>query len=150
LLSNGITLPMKKAAKKKADIDETGVLALMRGVFRAFSKLAEQAGEGRPLLRGLRIAHDPKVDRFVVVHSGSRIEFLLVLHGEGRPPFAEIECRRMDSAGVTEAASMARFRFDQSGVVSESSVAELAGERIDQATGAWQIVAAVIWDALQA
>jgi hypothetical protein len=139
----------KKVAKKKVDADETGVLALMRGVFRSFSKLAEQAGEGRPLLRGLRVAHDPKADRFVVVHGGSRIEFILVLHGEDQPPYAEVECRRMDSAGGTEEASIARFRFDQTGVVSQSTVAELVGERIDQAPGAWSIVAAVIWDAMQ-
>jgi hypothetical protein len=145
-----IEQPKKRVPRKKADADETGVLAVMRGVFQSFSKLAERAGEERPLLRGLRIAHDPKADRFVVVHGGSRIEFILVLHGEGQPPFAEIECRRMDSAGVTEAASIARFRFDETGVLSESSVAELAGERIDQAPGAWRIVAAVIWDALQA
>jgi hypothetical protein len=140
---------MKKASRKKVDADETGELALMRGVFKSFSKLAEQAGEGRPLLRGLRVAHDPKADRFVVVHGGSRIEFILVLHGEGQPPYAEVKCRRMDSAGVTEEASIARFRFDASGVVSESTVAELVGERIDQAPGAWSIVAAVVWDALQ-
>jgi hypothetical protein len=141
---------MKKASRKKVETDETGVLARLRGVFRTFSKLAEQAGEGRPLLRGLRVAHDPKADRFVVVHGGTRVEFILVMHGDEPVPHALVECRRMDSAGTTEAAPIVRFRFDETGVVSESTVAELAGERIDQAPGAWSIVAAVIWDALQA
>ena len=141
---------MKKPSRKKIEADETGVLARMRGVFQSFARLAEQAGEGRPLLRGLRVAHDPKADRFVVVHGGTRVEFILVLHGDDPLPHAQVECRRMDSAGATEATPIARFRFDPTGVVSESSVAELAGERIDQAPGAWSIVAAVIWDALQA
>jgi hypothetical protein len=140
---------MKKAAKKKVERDETGVLSVMRGVFRTFATLAAQAGDGRPLLRGLRVAHDPKADRFVVVHSGSRVEFVLLLHGDSQPPYAEVECRRMDSAGATEEAPIARFRYEESGIVSESSVAELVNERIDQAPGAWSIVAAVIWNALQ-
>jgi hypothetical protein len=141
---------MKKAAKKRVDADETGVMAGMRAVFRSFAKLAERAGEGRPLLRGLRVAHDPKADRFVVVHGGTRIEFILVSQRDVEPPCVEVECRRMDSAGATEAASIARFRFDETGVVSESTVPELVGERIDQAPGAWSIVAAVIWEAMQA
>lgn len=141
---------MKKPSRKKIEADETGVRALVRGAFRSFARLAEQAGEGRPLLRGLRVAHDPNGDRFVVVHGGTRVEFILVLHGDDPSPHGQIECRRMDSAGATEAAPIARFRVDPTGVVSESSVTELAGERIDQAPGAWSIVAAVIWDALQA
>jgi hypothetical protein len=140
---------MKKVAKRKAEADETGVRSVLRGLFRSFTKLVEAAGGGRPLLRGLRVAHDPKVDRFVVVHGGSRIEFVLVLHGDDQPPCAEIECRRMDSAGATEETPIARFRFGDTGVVVESTVPELLNERIDQESGAWSIVAAVIWDAMQ-
>ena len=140
---------MKKVAKRKVEVDETGVRSVMRGLFRSFAKLAEQAAGGRPLLRGLRVAHDPKVDRFVVVHGGSRVEFVLVLYGDEQPPYAEIECRRMDSAGVTETTPIARFRFNETGVVSQSTVPELLNERIDQAPGAWSIVAAVVWDAMQ-
>jgi hypothetical protein len=141
---------MKRVARKKVEADATGVGAVLRGLFRSFAKLAEQAGDGRPLLRGLRVAHDPKADRFVVVHSGSRVEFVLVPHGDDQPPYAEVECRRMDSAGVTEETAIARLRFDETGVVTQSTVPELVNERIDQAPGAWSIVAAVIWDALTA
>jgi len=140
---------MKKATKASAASDDTGVLAIMRARFRAFAKLAERAGEGRPLLRGLRVAQDPKADRIVVVHSGSRVEFVLVLHGDGRPHRAEVECRRMDSAGVSEATPIARLSFDETGVVSQSTVPELVNERVDQEPGAWSIVAAVVWEALQ-
>jgi hypothetical protein len=69
---------MKKSVKKKVEVDGTGVASVMRGLFRSFAKLTEQAGDGRPLLRGLRVAHDPKADRFVVVHGGSRVEFVLL------------------------------------------------------------------------
>jgi len=31
----------------------------------------------RAQFRGLRVAHDPNADRFVVVHIGSRVEFVL-------------------------------------------------------------------------
>ncbi|GEM_PF-1401381 len=141
---------MKKAAKRKVEGDGTGVVSAMRGLFRSFAKLAEQAGDGRPLLRGLRVAHDPKADRFVVVHSGSRVEFVLLLDANSQPPHAEVECRRMDSAGATEQTTIARFRYDDTGVVSQSTVPELISERIDQAPGAWSIVAAVIWNALEA
>jgi hypothetical protein len=140
---------MKKTAKRKVEGDGTGVPAVMRGLFRSFAKLADQVAGARPLLRGLRVAHDPKADRFVAVLGGSRVEFVLVLYGEDQPPCAEIECRRMDSAGATEKTTIARFRFDDTGVVSQSTVPELVNERIDQAPGAWSIVAAVIWDALQ-
>jgi len=139
---------MKKVAKKKINKDETAVVAVMRGLFRSFAKLAEQSAEGRPLLRGLRVAHDPSADRFVVVHSGSRVEFVLVPYGDSQPPYAEVECRRMDSAGATEKATIACFRFNETGIVSQSTVPELINEKIDQANGAWSIVAAVIWDAL--
>jgi hypothetical protein len=84
------------------------------------------------------------------VHSGSRVEFILLLHGDQQPAYAEVECRRMDSAGATETAPIARFRFGETGVVLQSSVTELVNERIDQAPGAWSIVAAVVWDALTA
>jgi len=46
--------------------------------------------------------------------------------------------------------TIARFRFNQAGIVFESTVPELVNERLDQKTGAWSIVAAVLWDALQA
>jgi hypothetical protein len=122
----------------------------MHGLFRSFAALAEQAADGRPQLRGLRVAHDPAADRFVVVHTGARVEFVLLIHGDSLPPYAEVECRRMNSSGATEETPIARFRFDDTGLVSESSVPELVGERIDQANGAWSIVAAVLWDAMQA
>jgi hypothetical protein len=138
---------MKKAVKRKIGADEGGVLSVMRGAFRSFAKLAEQAADGRPLLRGLRVAHDPTADRFVVVHGGSRVEFVLV-PSDSQPPYAEVECRRMDSAGVTESSTIASFRFNETGVVSQSTIPELVNERIDQAPGAWSIVAAVIWSAL--
>jgi len=140
---------MKRVVKRKSEVDETGVRAVMRGLFQSFAKLAEQAAGGRPLLRGLRVAHDPKGDRSVVVHGGSRVEFVLVLYCDDQPPYAEIECRRMDSAGATETTPIARFRFNETGVVTQSTVPELLNERIDQPPGAWSIVAAVIWDALQ-
>jgi hypothetical protein len=140
---------MKKVAKRKSEADETGVGSVMRGLFKSFGKLAEQAAGGRPLLRGLRVAQDPKVDRFVTVHGATRVEFVLVLYGDSQPPYAEIECRRMDSAGGTEQATIACFRFNDTGVITQSTVPELVNERIDQAPGAWSIVAAVIWDAMQ-
>lgn len=146
----GTSSGMKKAAKTKAEDSGTGVLSIMRGLFRSFSKLAEQTGNGRPLLRGLRVARDPKADRIVVVHGESRVEFVLAVCSDGDPPYAEIECRRMDSAGATEKASIARFRFDDKGVVSQSTVPELINENIAQEHGAWSVVAAVMWDALQA
>jgi hypothetical protein len=139
---------MKRAVKKKVEADETGVLSILRSQFRSFAKLTERAAEGRPLLRGLRVAHDPSADRFVVVHGGSRIEFVLGLQGDARPPGAEVLCRRMDTAGATDPTPIARFRFDETGAVVDSSVPELVGERIDQTSGAWSIVAAVIWNAL--
>ena len=45
---------------------------------------------------------------------------------------------------------IARFRFNEAGTVSESTVPELLNERLDQKNGAWSIVAAVLWNALQA
>ncbi len=55
----------------------------------------------------------------------------------------------MDSIGATEATPIASFRFNETGDVSQSSVPELVNENISQANGAWSIVSAVIWNALQ-
>lgn len=137
---------MKRVVKKKTE----SAPSPLQGLFHAFARLAEKAGEGRPQLRGLRVARDPSADRIVVVHLGARVEFLLVIHAERQPPDAEIECRRMDGAGVAEAAPLARLRFDESGAVTESTVPELVGERVDQSPAAWSIVAAVMWCALEA
>jgi len=139
---------VKKAAKKRVEPEESGTSSVMRSLFRSFAKLAEQAGDGRPLLRGLRVAQDPTADRIVVVHGGSRVEFVLV-RGAGDSPYADVECRRMDSTGATEVTPIARFRFNETGDVSESSVPELVNENISQANGAWSIVSAVIWSAMQ-
>jgi hypothetical protein len=141
---------MKKAARSKATEDKTGASSILRSLFRTFSKFAEQAGDGRPLLRGLRVAYDPKADRIVIVHGGARIEFVLRPVADTVPAHAQVECRRMDSAGKAEAEPFTRFRYDEQGVVAESNVAELVGENVAQAEGAWSIVAAVVWDALQA
>lgn len=138
---------MKKAAKTKAGAEPTGTALVLRGLFRAFAKLAEQAAGGRPLLRGLRVAHDPKAERIVLVHGGTRIEFVLV-PGASDAPCADVECRRMDSSGATETAPIATFRFNEKGDVLESSIPELASENIAQAHGAWSIVAAVVWGAM--
>jgi hypothetical protein len=138
----------KKAARKKAAAKESPVPPILRSQFRSFARLAEQAGDGRPLLRGLRVAQDPTADRIVIVHGGSRIEFVLV-PGTGEPPYAEVECRRMDSMGATEATPIASFRFDESGNVLQSTVPELVNENISESNGAWSIVGAVIWDAMQ-
>ena len=140
---------MKRTAKKKGAGDKSGIQHALQSLFRSFAKLAEQAADGRAQLRGLRVAHDPKADRFVVVHLGSRVEFVLQIYGDSLPPYAEVQCRRMDSAGATEKETIARFRFDETGVVSESTVPELVNERIDQAPGAWSAVAAIMWSALQ-
>ena len=139
---------MKKVAKKKAEPEKSGTSSVMRSVFRSFAKLAEQAGDGRPLLRGLRVAQDPTADRIVIVHGGSRVEFVLVL-GAGDSPNADVECRRMDSTGRTEATPIASFQFNETGNVSQASVPELVNENISQPNGAWSIVSAVVWNALQ-
>ena len=138
---------MKKTAKKKADAGRSDTPAALRSLFRSFAKLAEQAGDGRPLLRGLRVAQDPTADRIVVVHGGTRVEFILAPCGD--PAHADVECRRMDSIGATEATPIATFRFDESGTVLQSSVPELLNENIAQSNGAWSIVGAVIWNAMQ-
>ena len=139
---------MKKAAKKRVKPEESGTPSVMRSLFRSFAKLAEQAGDGRPLLRGLRVAQDPTADRIVVVHGGSRVEFVLVL-GAGDSPYADVECRRMDSTGATEATPIASFQFNETGNVLQSSVPELVNENISQPNGAWSIVGAVVWNAMQ-
>ena len=139
---------MKKAAKKKVEPEASGTSSVKRSVFRSFAKLAEQAGDGRPLLRGLRVAQDPSADRIVIVHGGSRVEFVLIL-GAGDSPYADVECRRMDSTGATEATPIASFQFNETGNVSQSSVPELVNENISQANGAWSIVSAVTWSAMQ-
>ena len=139
---------MKKPTKKKTiEADAGGTSSVLRSLFRSFAKLAEQAGDGRPLLRGLRVAQDPKADRIVVVHGGTRVEFVLV-PGVPNAPSAVVECRRMNAVGETEAAPIATFRFDESGLVSESSVPELSNENVAQSNGAWSIVGAVIWNAM--
>jgi len=139
-----------KKAEKKVGRDENGVASVMRSLFRSFAMLVEQAADGRPQLRGLRVAHDPKADRFVAVHLGARVEFVLRIEGDSVPPQAEVQCRPVDSAGATGEMTIARFRFNEAGIVFESTVPELVNERLDQKTGAWSIVAAVLWDALQA
>jgi hypothetical protein len=139
---------MKKPTKKKVEAEGGGAASILRSLFRSFAKLAEQAGDGRPLLRGLRVAQDPTADRIVIVHGGSRVEFVLVA-GAAAASNAVVECRRMDSAGATEATPIATFRFDETGVVSESSIPELSSENIADANGAWSIVGAVIWSAMQ-
>lgn len=139
---------MKKAAKKKPEAQGSGTSSVMRSLFRSFARLAEQAGDGRPLLKGLRVAQDPTADRIVIVHGGTRVEFVLV-PGTGDPPQADVECRRMDSAGATEAMPIANFSFDETGNLSQSSVPELVNENISETNGAWSIVSAVIWNAMQ-
>lgn len=139
---------MKKAAKKKVQTQGGGTSSVLRSLFRSFARLAEQAGDGRPLLRGLRVAQDPTADRIVIVHGGSRIEFVLV-PGAADAANALVECRRMDTVGATEATPIASFNFDESGVVSQSSVPELSSENVAEPNGAWSIVGAVIWIAMQ-
>ena len=139
---------MKKTAKKKVEADGSATPSALRSLFRSFAKLAEQAGDGRPLLRGLRVAQDPTADRIVIVHGGVRVEFILAPCIDD-PAHADVECRRMDSTGATEASPIAGFRFDDTGNVSQSSVPELLNENIAQSNGAWSIVGAVIWNAMQ-
>jgi hypothetical protein len=143
-------MAMKRVAKKKAESADSGGTSVLRSLFRSFAMLVEQAAEGKPQLRGLRVAHDPKADRFVAVHLGARVEFLLRTDSAAAPPHAEVECRPVNSLGATGETIVARFRFNETGVVTESSVPELVGVRLDQKAGAWSVVAAVMWDALQA
>lgn len=138
---------MKKAVKKKVEAEGSASLSVMRSAFRSFARLAEEAGNGRPLLRGLRVAQDPTADRIVIVHGGTRVEFVLV-PGTGDPAYADVECRRMDSLGATEPTPIASFRFTEAGNISQSTVPELVNENIAEANGAWSIVGAVIWAAM--
>lgn len=141
---------MKRVAKKKVESAGSGAESVLRSLFRSFAMLTEQAAEGRPQLRGLRVAHDPKGDRFVAVHLGVRVEFVLRVDSDSVPPQAEVECRPINSAGAAAETTIARFRFNETGIVSEATVPELVNERLDQKNGAWSIVAAVLWNALQA
>ncbi len=136
---------MKKTSRKKPADGETDSTRLLRGLFQAFAKLAERAAEDRPLLRGLRIAHDPSAHRFVAAHAGSYVEFVFACPGDGVPPLGEVECRRMDTAGATETSTIARFRFKEDGSITESTVPELVDQKIDTAPAAWSLVAAVLW-----
>jgi hypothetical protein len=137
---------MKKLPRKKAADGGTG--SVLQVLFQSFSKLAERAAEGRPLFRGLRVAHDPSADRFVVVHASSWIEFVLTIPGDCVPPYGEVHCRRMNTSGATEVTPIARFRFNEDGVITESTVPELVSEKVDQAPAAWSVVAAVLWENL--
>ena len=136
------------AVKKKAASD-AGSTSVLRSVFRSFAQLAEQAGNGRPLLKGLRVAHDPTTERFVVVHSGARVEFLMVLPPGRDPTHANVECRRIGGTGASESSPIATFQFDETGKVSQSTVPELIGESVIESNGAWSTVWAVVWSALQ-
>ncbi|BAP90007.1 uncharacterized protein E1O_28760 [Burkholderiales bacterium GJ-E10] len=136
---------MKKVSRKKTGDSGTVISPVLRGLFRSFAKLAERAAENRPLLRGLRIAYDPGAERFVVAHAGSYVEFVLAIPGDCVPPLGEIECRPMSTAGATEESTIARFRFNEAGIITESTVPELAGQNIDVDAAAWSVVAAVCW-----
>jgi hypothetical protein len=137
---------MKRVVKKKVE----GTGTVVQGLFQSFARLAESAGEGKPQLRGLRVARDPAADRFIVVHLGARVEFLLEMHPEHQPPDAEVLCRRVDGMGKTEPEVLARFSFNENGVVCASNVTELVNERVDQSPSAWGIVASVMWGAMTA
>ena len=141
---------MKRIAKKKVESEGSGFESVMRSLFRSFAMLIEQAADGRPQLRGLRVAHDPKDDRFVAVHLGARVEFVFRIDSDSVPAQADVECRAINSAGAAAEMTIARFRFNEVGIVSEATVPELVNERLDQKNGAWSIVAAVLWNALQA
>ena len=141
---------MKRVAKKKVESETSGAESVLRSLFRSFAMLIEQAADGRPQLRGLRVAHDPKGDRFVAVHLGARVEFVLCIDSHSVPAQADVECRPINSAGAAAEMTIARFRYNEAGIVSEATVPELVNERLDQKNGAWSIVAAVLWDALQA
>ncbi len=137
---------MRKKTKTRP-AEASGPASAMRGLSGSFAMLAERAGDGRPLLRGLRVAHHPTADRIVTVHGGLRVEFVFVPVA-GEPPLAQVEYRRMGSQGATEQTPTARIQFDEAGNVSQSSVPELVNENIAQPNGAWSIVGAVIWSAM--
>src|SRR5258705_12546897 len=131
---------MKKLPRKKAADGGTGIPSVLQVLFRSFSKLAERAAEGRPLFRGLRIAHDPGTDRFVVVHAGSWIEFVLTILGDWVPPHGEVQCRRMDTSGTTELTKIARFLLNEVGVITYATVPEHIYERVGQSPAPWTVV----------
>jgi hypothetical protein len=141
---------MSRAAVAKSKQVRGGPPSALNALFTSFEKLAEQAAEGRPLLRGLRVARDPSAHRFVAVHAGARVEFLLCPAAGSAPEQARVECRSMDSAGVCAASPIAHFTYDAQGTIAASSVPELVGERVDQSSGAWSVVAAVLWGNLNA
>lgn len=136
---------MNATRKKAVPAARPGVASTLQTRFRSFSQLAERAGEGRPLLRGLRVARDPKADRFVVVHAGARVEFAVVPAPEADPTLACVECRGIDTAGRAEANPLARFSFGEDGIIAQSTIPELANVAIDQVPAAWSVVAAVLW-----
>jgi hypothetical protein len=133
---------MKKAVKKKS---ESAAHTSARALFRTFTELSDKVAAARPLLRGARIGRDPSADRFVVVHAGSQIEFVLVITADDAAKPA-IECRRIDSSGAS-AGTIARFAFDERGTIVEATMPEWTGLRIDDKEGAWSVVAAVMWAA---
>jgi hypothetical protein len=141
---------MKKISRKKAADGPAGTSPMLQALFRTFATLAERTAENRPLLRGMRIAYDPRAARFVVAHAGSYVEFVLAVAADCVPPLGQIECRRMNTSGATEESTIARLRFDENGVITESTVPELAGQSIALADGAWSAVAAVLWINLHA
>ncbi len=53
---------------------------------------------------------------------------------------AELECKAMDTAGVTEATTIARFRLNDVGVLGDSTVPQI----VDLTTTAGSMVAAVL------
>jgi len=141
---------MRRAPGIKSTQVRGGAPSPLKSLFHTFEKLAEQAGDGRPLLRGLRVARDPAANRFVVVHAGARVEFLLIPADPATPACARVECRSMDTAGVCAGTPIARFAYDEAGIITESSVPELVSERLDLSSGAWSVVAAVLWGNLNA
>lgn len=96
----------------------------------------------------MRVALDPVADRIVIVHGGTRAEFVLV-RGAIDATHADVECRRIDSRGASEALPIAGFRFNECGTVLQSSVPELIDANIAEADGAWSIVGTVVWNAMQ-
>jgi hypothetical protein len=98
------------------------------------------------LLRGARVGRDPKGDRFVVVHAGSQVEFVLASVDDAAMQ-GEVVCKRIDSSGTSEGSAIARFVYSEAGVVLESTVDELIDTRIDETEGAASIVASVMWAA---
>ena len=57
---------------------------------------------------------------------------------------AEVECKAMDTAGATEATTITRFRRNEVGILRDSTVPQIANGRVDLATAAGSIIAAVL------